>query len=165
MKKLVAITGASSGIGEATARAFAREGHPLLLMARRLERLEALGLPNSLCKAVDVRNRGQIDAALAEAEARFGPTDLLVNNAGLMQLGKISDQDPNEWQNMVDINVVAPLGAWLSLLPISDARFQIPNPECLVPCAVSRIPFSCDSNFFQRQLQILDDVVPIFQAN
>jgi NADP-dependent 3-hydroxy acid dehydrogenase YdfG len=124
MKHLVVITGASSGIGEATARAFAREGHPLLLLARRLDRLKALGLPNSLCKAVDVRHRAEIVAAIAEAEAAFGPTDLLVNNAGLMQLGKISDQDPAEWQRMFDVNVVALLSATQAVLPRMRARRQ-----------------------------------------
>jgi NADP-dependent 3-hydroxy acid dehydrogenase YdfG len=53
-KPLIIITGASSGIGAATARLFAAAGHPLLLIARRLERLQALALPNCLCRAVDI---------------------------------------------------------------------------------------------------------------
>ncbi len=56
-KPLIAVTGASSGIGEAVARAFSKAGHPVLLMARRLDRLEALGLPNAVLRAVDVRDR------------------------------------------------------------------------------------------------------------
>ena len=60
MKPLVAITGASSGIGAATAQAFAAAGHPLLLMARRIDRMQALKLPNCLCKQVDVIDRSAI---------------------------------------------------------------------------------------------------------
>ena len=64
-KPLVVITGASSGIGEAVARQFSKEGHPLLLLARRLDRLEALDLPNALCRKVDVTNRAELVAVLA----------------------------------------------------------------------------------------------------
>lgn len=104
-KPLIIITGASSGIGEATARLFAQAGHPLLLLARRLERLEALSLPNTLCRAVDVTDRAALVAAVEEAEAQFGPADALVNNAGVMLLGSIEKQDPQEWDQMLDVNV------------------------------------------------------------
>ncbi len=104
-KALVVITGASSGIGEATARLFAAQGYPLLLLARRVERLQALNLPNTLCRQVDVCDRAAVQAAVAEAEAQFGPVDLLVNNAGVMLLGEVSQQDPAEWQRMFDVNV------------------------------------------------------------
>jgi len=104
-KPLVAITGASSGIGEATARAFSAQGHPLLLMARRLERMTALDLPDSMCRCVDVRDRDAIAQALTEAEAQYGPVDCLFNNAGIARLGDIGTQDPMEWDESIDINI------------------------------------------------------------
>ncbi|MGE9764152.1 SDR family oxidoreductase [Pseudomonas sp. PDM20] len=104
-KPLIIVTGASSGIGEATARLFSQQGHPLLLLARRIERLEALQLPNTLCRAVDVTDREALLAAVAEAEKRFGPADALVNNAGVMLLGNMVEQDPAEWERMLDVNV------------------------------------------------------------
>jgi NADP-dependent 3-hydroxy acid dehydrogenase YdfG len=87
-KALVVITGASSGIGEATARAFSDAGHPLLLLARRLDRLEALQLPHTLCAKVDVTDREQFKSAIEKAEKKYGPVDCLVNNAGIMLLGE-----------------------------------------------------------------------------
>jgi len=104
-KPLVVITGASSGIGEATAKVFASMGHPLLLLGRRVERMEALKLPNTMVAGVDVTNRDGVVAAVNAAEQKYGPTDLLVNNAGLMQLGAIDTQNPTEWDNMIDVNI------------------------------------------------------------
>lgn len=104
-KPLVVVTGASSGIGEAIARQLSANGHPLLLLARRLKRLEALDLGNTLCRKVDVTDREAIKVAITEAEAQFGPVDCLVNNAGLMQLGFAHEQNPVEWDNMVDVNI------------------------------------------------------------
>lgn len=103
-KKLIAVTGASSGIGEAVARAFSNAGHPVLLMARRLDRLEALGLPNAILRKVDVRDREAIAAAVREAEGEFGPVDMMFANAGIARLGDIARQDPAEWDEMIDIN-------------------------------------------------------------
>ncbi|MCB1883421.1 MAG: SDR family oxidoreductase [Geminicoccaceae bacterium] len=110
-KPLVAITGASSGIGEATARAFSAAGHPLLLLARRLDRLEALGLPDALCRKVDVRDREGIKAAVVEAEAAFGPADLMFCNAGIARLADIGRQDPLEWDEMIDVNAKGVMNA------------------------------------------------------
>ena len=104
-KPLIIVTGASSGIGEATARLLSQQGHPLLLLARRIDRLEALQLPNALCRAVDVTDREALLAAVEEAEKRFGPADALVNNAGVMLLGNMVEQDPAEWERMLDVNV------------------------------------------------------------
>ena len=104
-KPLIIITGASSGIGEAAARLLSAAGHPLLLLARRVERLEALELPNTLSRRVDITDRVTLLAAVAEAEAQFGPADLLINNAGVMLLGEMAQQDPAQWDQMLDVNV------------------------------------------------------------
>lgn len=104
-KPLIIITGASSGIGEAAARLLSAAGHPLLLLARRVERLEALELPNTLSRRVDITDRVTLLAAVAEAEAQFGPADLLINNAGVMLLGEMTQQDPAQWDQMLDVNV------------------------------------------------------------
>jgi NADP-dependent 3-hydroxy acid dehydrogenase YdfG len=123
MKPLVAITGASSGIGEAIARRFSEAGHPLLLLARRLERMEALGLPETVCAAVDVTDPGAFRAALAQAEAVYGPVDCLVNNAGMMLLGQIDTQDRDEWNRMYAVNVLALLDGMQAVLgPMKERR-------------------------------------------
>ncbi len=106
MKKLVVITGASSGFGKALAKQFSDAGHPLLLLARRIELLEALALPNTMCKKVDVTNKAEFESAVRVAEEQYGPTDLLINNAGVMMLGSIEDQDAQEWKTMLDTNVL-----------------------------------------------------------
>lgn len=72
MSKLIVITGASSGIGEATAKKLSAEGYSLLLLARRIEKLEALNLPNTLCRNVDVTDVKSFEAAIVEAEEAFG---------------------------------------------------------------------------------------------
>lgn len=103
-KPLVAVTGASSGIGEAVARTFSAVGHPVLMMARRIEKMEAMGLPNAICREVDVRDRAAIKAAVQEAEAAYGPTDMMFVNAGIARLADIGRQPPEEWDEMIDIN-------------------------------------------------------------
>ncbi|EJE8674433.1 SDR family oxidoreductase [Vibrio parahaemolyticus] len=122
MKKLVVITGASSGIGEAIARRFSEEGHPLLLVARRVERLEALNLPNTLCEKVDVTDQASLITAIEKAEAQFGPADVLVNNAGVMLLGQIDTQDAAEWKRMFDVNVLGLLNGMHAVLASMKAR-------------------------------------------
>ncbi len=103
-KPLIAITGASSGIGEATAKAFSKAGHPVLLMARRLERLQAFNLPHAVCHQVDVRDRQAIQEAVQDAENQYGPVDMMFANAGIARLADIGRQPPEEWDEMIDIN-------------------------------------------------------------
>lgn len=104
-KKLVVVTGASSGIGEATARAFQALGHPLLLLARRTDRLAKLASDTTMVAGVDVTDLDAFRKALDTAAKRFGEVDCLVNNAGVMLLGQVATQDPAEWRRMLDVNV------------------------------------------------------------
>lgn len=104
-KPLVVITGASSGIGLATARLLSSQGHALLLLARRLQPMQALNLPDTLALAVDITDRQAVVDAVAQAEARFGPVDAIINNAGVMLLGAFATQDPAEWDRMLEVNV------------------------------------------------------------
>ncbi|UTW48608.1 SDR family oxidoreductase [Bacterioplanoides sp. SCSIO 12839] len=122
MKPLVVITGASSGIGEAIAQRLSAAGHPLLLLARRVERLAALDLPNTLCEKVDVTDKASFEAAIVKAEAQFGPADLLVNNAGVMLLSQLDVQDPQEWKTMFDVNVIGLMNGMQAVLAPMKAR-------------------------------------------
>ncbi|MDH1471963.1 SDR family oxidoreductase [Shewanella sp. GD03713] len=119
---LVVITGASSGIGAAIAKQFSAAGHPLLLLARRVEPMQALELPNSLSIGVDVTDTTAIKAAINQAEAQFGPVGCLINNAGVMLLGQIDTQDPNEWSRMLNINVMGVLNGIHAVLAGMKAR-------------------------------------------
>lgn len=105
------ITGASSGFGAAMAKQFNEEGYALLLLGRRVEKIEALPLnfDRVMVRAVDVTDKATFGAAITEAEAVYGPVDLLVNNAGVMLLGNVLHQDPQEWQTMLDTNVMGVL--------------------------------------------------------
>ncbi len=113
MKKLVVITGASSGFGAEMAKRFSKEGHPTLLLARRIDMLDKLvkenNLKNVITKKVDVTNLKDFQNSIIEAEKKYGKVDLLVNNAGVMLLGSIIDQEANEWQNMLNVNVMGVL--------------------------------------------------------
>ena len=67
--------------------------------------MKALGLPNAMCRVVDVRDREAVANAVKDAEEKYGPADCLFNNAGIARLGDITKQDPAEWDEMIDINV------------------------------------------------------------
>ena len=105
MKKLAVVTGASSGIGAAIAKKLSSQGHPVLLLARRLEAMQKLALPNSLCSVVDVTDLEAMRKAISQAEEKYGKTDLLVNCAGVMLLGEPYEQDYAEWNQMIEVNI------------------------------------------------------------
>jgi NADP-dependent 3-hydroxy acid dehydrogenase YdfG len=117
MKSLVVITGASSGIGAAAARTFSEAGHPLLLVSRRLERMESLKLPKTLAKSVDVMDEVAFGDAVDEAEALYGPVDLLINNAGYMNLEHSAQQSPEEWRKQFEVNCIGLLNCTSVIFP------------------------------------------------
>lgn len=121
-KPLVVITGASSGIGEAIARRMSEAGYALLLIARRIEKLQALDLPDSLCAQVDITDRAVFEQAISDAEAQYGPVEFLVNNAGVMLLGQLDTQNPTELRTMFDVNVLGLLNGMQAVLSPMKAR-------------------------------------------
>jgi NADP-dependent 3-hydroxy acid dehydrogenase YdfG len=100
------VTGASSGIGEATARALAAEGATVAVAARRKERLDALAgeIGGSAIEA-DVTDREQAQAAVESTAQELGRLDIVVNNAGVMLLGPIVDAPVEEWDRMIELNL------------------------------------------------------------
>ena len=117
MKKLVVITGASSGIGREFAKRFSGMGHPVLLLARRLKNMEELNLPDSICRSVDVTDKYAMEKAIREAEEKYGKTDCLINCAGIMLLGSPVKQSYEEWDRMIDVNVKGILTGTHVVLP------------------------------------------------
>lgn len=110
-EKIIAITGASSGIGAATARLLAKSGAKLVLGARRCDRLaeiasdiEAQG-GTAVPVELDVTNRASMDAFIEVARSHFGRIDVLVNSAGVMLLAPFSDLRTQEWDRMIDVNI------------------------------------------------------------
>ena len=170
--KTAFITGASSGIGESTARAFAAEGARLLLAARRKSRLDALGpaLIQAGAAAVhslelDVRDWEEVEAAVAELPAAWQAIDILVNNAGLsrgldtVQEGKIED-----WDEMIDTNVKGLLYVTRAVVPgmvergaghvvnLGSTAGEIPYPKGAVYCATKAAERSINDGLRQDVL-------------
>jgi NADP-dependent 3-hydroxy acid dehydrogenase YdfG len=107
--RVAVITGASSGIGEATARALAASGYRLALLARRADRIEALAgeLGNgSIAIQADVTDRESVVKAAGWVKAELGGTDVLVNNAGIMLLAPFSDEGHDDHRRMVEANLL-----------------------------------------------------------
>jgi NADP-dependent 3-hydroxy acid dehydrogenase YdfG len=117
------VTGASSGIGEATARMLAERGAAVAIVARRADRLEALGAEiestggRALAIEADVTDREQAEAAVRRSVEELGRLDVLVNNAGVMLLGPIVDAPVEEWETMVQVNLLGLLYTAHAALP------------------------------------------------
>lgn len=125
--KVAAVTGASSGIGEATALALAAEGAAVSLAARRVDRIDALakrivgGGGRSLAIETDVAYEAQANAFVERTHDELGSVDVLVNNAGVMLLGPVAGADTEEWRRMVDVNVLGLLYCTHAALPLMGA--------------------------------------------
>lgn len=126
--KVIAITGASSGIGEATARLLAANGAHVVLGARRLDRLKAIADSITAAggsvrvKAVDVTDAADMEAFVTAARDGFGRLDVVVNNAGVMPLSPLSALKIEEWNRMIDVNIRGVLHGIAAGLPIMQAQ-------------------------------------------
>jgi clavulanate-9-aldehyde reducatase len=119
--RVAVVTGASSGIGEATARALSAAGASVALGARRTDRLEALaeGLEGeTLVRAVDVSDEEQARGFIKAAHDELGGLHILVNNAGVMLLGPVADADTDDWRRMISVNLLGLLYCTHAALPL-----------------------------------------------
>ncbi|MGD1057277.1 MAG: SDR family NAD(P)-dependent oxidoreductase [Solirubrobacteraceae bacterium] len=126
--KVIAVTGASSGIGEATALACARAGAAVALAARRIERIELLAERitaeggRAIAVRTDVGEEAEARAFIERAHSELGRLDVLVNNAGVMLLGPIENAPTEEWRRMIHANVFGVLYCTHAALPLMHAQ-------------------------------------------
>ncbi|WP_411123834.1 SDR family oxidoreductase [Streptomyces sp. x-19] len=126
--KVVLITGASSGIGEATARRLAASGHHVVLGARRTDRLAALAedigarAGSAVPHELDVTDPTSVRSFVAAAHDRYGRVDVLVNNAGVMPLSRLDALRVDEWNRMIDVNLRGVLHGIAAVLPLMQAQ-------------------------------------------
>lgn len=122
--KVVVITGASSGIGEATAKLLASRGAHVVMGARRVEKLEALASliqaegGSALYQQLDVTSIEQMQSIIRLAQSRFGRVDVIVNNAGVMPLSPLEALKIDEWNRMIDVNIRGVLHGIAAGLPV-----------------------------------------------
>ena len=122
--RVAVVTGASSGIGEATAGALAAAGAAVALAGRREDRLEALAGRieadggRALAVATDVSNEDQAGQLIHRANRELGGLDILVNNAGVMLLGSVVGADTAQWRRMIDVNLLGLLYCTHAALPL-----------------------------------------------
>ncbi|MFZ5959061.1 SDR family oxidoreductase [Pseudomonas knackmussii] len=124
--KVVVITGASSGLGEATARLLAHHGAHVVLGARRLERLQALaaelGLPPEAAVQTDVTRNDQVQHLVERAVQLHGRVDMILNNAGLMPQSPLERGKVEDWERMIDVNIKGTLYGIAAVLPHMKAQ-------------------------------------------
>ncbi len=126
--KVIAITGASSGIGEAAALLLAGRGAKVVVGARRTDRLETLVAAiaakggEARARAVDVARRADVQAFVDFAKAEFGGVDVIINNAGVMPLAPMVALKVDEWDRMIDVNIRGVLNGIAAVLPDMKAR-------------------------------------------
>ena len=143
--KIVLITGASSGIGAATARELAAAGAKVVIGARRTDRLDALSEDiraaggTVLARALDVTDRADMQVFVDAAVSEFGRVDVLVNNAGVMPLSLMSSLKVEEWDRMIDVNIKGVLYGIAAVLPVMNRQQsgQIINVSSVGGLAVS----------------------------
>ena len=119
---LVVITGATHGIGRALAVAFAREGHPLLLIARHAKAIAELAKHPHRFAAVDVTDYARLAGAIGEAEREFGPADCLINNAGFIHIGDFEKRDAGDLDAEIDVLLKGVVHGCRAVLPGMVAR-------------------------------------------
>ena len=128
--KVVAITGASSGIGEATARLLAERGAVVALGARRTDRLDKLAQEirhhggRAVTRATDVTRQADLERLVDAAVEEFGRLDVLVSNAGISKIGPIADLDVGGWSAMIDVNLRGVLHGIAAALPVFRRQGQ-----------------------------------------
>ena len=122
--KVVIITGASSGLGEATARRLAKNGAKLMLAARRENRLQKLVSEieqdggTAKYQVTDVTDRSAVETLVKATKEAYGKIDVLVNNAGLMPLSPLAEIKVEEWEKMVDVNIKGVLYGIAAVMPV-----------------------------------------------
>jgi len=101
--ELIVVTGSSSGIGKAAAALFESKGHPVVRISRR--------------EGIDILDRAAVTEAIGAAVEQYGPVGCIVNNAGVMLLGEVATQDPEEWERMISVNITGVLVGMRAVLP------------------------------------------------
>lgn len=143
--KIVLITGASSGIGEATARTLATAGAAVVLGARRTDRLEELAQDitaagsRAIYRSLDVTSRDGVQSFADAAVQEFGRIDVIINNAGIMPLSPMASLKVEEWDRMIDVNIKGVLHGIAAVLPVMNKQGsgQIINISSIGGLAVS----------------------------
>ena len=126
--KVIVITGASSGLGEATALHLAAKGAKVVLGARRSDNLKKIAEEinskggNAVYQVTDVTDKAQVNALVEKAVSAYGRIDVMINNAGVMPIAPMSEVRTDEWDNMIDINIKGVLYGIAAALPAFQSQ-------------------------------------------